>query len=231
MNDKALDADGEIVHAVMRPKDAATLILVKREGEPRVLMGQRHAGLAFMAGKFVFPGGRVDPGDRRIAAASELRAEVLEKLSVGVPPTRARGLALAAIRETFEETGVIVGVRAEKCPRTRSPAWAKYFSHRIMPQLYALDFIARAITPPNRPRRFDARFFMADASAIAHVVEDAANEELLKPCWLTLAEARALDLPSITRRILDEVETRMTSGPCPVPFFKFQRGKMQLSYL
>ncbi len=231
MNGKAFDADGEIVNTVMRPKDAATLILVKREGEPRVLMGQRHSGLAFMAGKFVFPGGRVDPGDRRIAAASELRTEVLEKLSVGTPPARARGLALAAVRETFEETGVIVGVRVGKCPRTRSPAWAKYFAHGIMPQLDALDFIARAITPSNRPRRFDARFFMADAGTIAHVVEGAANEELLKPCWLTLAEARALDLPSITRRILDEVETRIASGPCPVPFFKFQRGKMQLSYL
>jgi 8-oxo-dGTP pyrophosphatase MutT (NUDIX family) len=231
MSEKAFDADGEIVHAAMRPKDAATLILVKRDGEARVLMGQRHSGLAFMAGKYVFPGGRVDPADQRIATASELRPEVLEKLCVGATPARARGLALAAIRETIEETGVIVGTRAEKCPRTRSAAWSKYFAHGIMPQLDALDFIARAITPPNRPRRFDARFFMADASAIAHVIEDASNEELLKPCWLTLAEARALDLPSITRRVLEEVEARLSSGPHPVLFFKFQRGKAQLSYL
>ena len=231
MSEKAFDADGEIVHAVMRPKDAATLILVKRESEPRVLMGQRHSGLAFMAGKYVFPGGRVDPADQRIAATSELRPEVQEKLCVGATPARARGLAMAAIRETFEETGVIVGVRAEKCPRTRSSAWAKYFAHGIMPQLDALDFIARAITPPNRPRRFDARFFMADASAIAHEIEDASNEELLKPCWLTLAEARAFDLPSITRRILEEVEARLSIGPRPVLFFKFNRGKASLTYL
>ena len=231
MSEFAFDPDDKIVHGALRPKDAATLILVNREGEPRVLMGQRHSGLAFMAGKFVFPGGRVDPGDRRIAAVSELRPEVFEKLSIGVAPSRARGIALAAIRETFEEPGVLVGERREKCPRTRSPAWARYFAHNVMPRLDALDFIARAITPPNRPRRFDARFFMADANAIAHVVEDQENEELLKPCWLTLAEARALDVPSITRRVLAEVEFRLSSGPRPVPFFTFARGKASLSYL
>lgn len=231
MSKNAFEDDADIAHRKLRPKDAATLILVKREGEPRVLMGQRPSGMAFMAGKFVFPGGRVDPADQRIAAASELRPEVLEKLSVGATPARARGLALAAIRETFEETGVIVGARGGNVPRTRSAAWAKYFAHGIMPKLDALDFIARAITPPNRSRRFDARFFMADASTIAHAIDDAANEELLKPCWLTLAEARALDLPLITRRILVEVEERLSSGPRPVLFFRVQRGKAQLSYL
>lgn len=227
----AFDPDGEIVPGALRPKDAATLILVKREGEPRVLMGQRHAGLAFMAGKFVFPGGRVDPCDQRVAVASDLRPDILAKVSVGITPSRARGLALAAIRETFEETGVLVGARSDNPPRSRAPAWARFFAHGIVPRLDALDFIARAITPPNRPRRFDARFFMADASAIAHVLDDAANEELLKPCWLTLAEARALDLPAITRRVLEEVESRLASGPRPVPFFRFSRGKSSLDYL
>ena len=231
MSEIAFDPDDKIVRGALRPKDAATLVLVKREGEPRVLMGQRHTGLAFMAGKFVFPGGRVDAGDRRIAVASELRPEVLEKISIGIAPTRARGLALAAIRETFEETGVLVGERREICPRTRSPAWVHFFAHKVMPRLDALDFIALAITPPNRPRRFAARFFMADASAVAHVVEDAANEELLKPCWLTLAEARALDVPAITRRVLEEVEARLAGGPRSVPFFRFDRGKASLSYL
>ncbi len=224
-------ADGAIVPDAKRPKDAATLILVKREGEPRILMGQRHAGMAFMAGKFVFPGGRMDPADQRIAVACDLRPDVMAKLSVRSTPARARGLALAAIRETFEETGVIVGTRSESLPRTRSPAWARFFAHGIAPGLDALDFIARAVTPPRRARRFDARFFMADASAIAHVLEDAANEELLKPCWLTLAEARAVDLPIITRRILEEVEGWLTSGPRPVPYFRFQRGKAQVSYM
>ena len=65
-----------------------------------------------------------------------------------------------------------------------------------MPRLDSLEMIARAITPPNRTRRFDARFFMADASLIAHQLEGAETEELLTPAWLTIEEARALDLPT-----------------------------------
>jgi len=230
------DSDNEkIVPEVLRPKDASTLVLVKREsGAVRVLMGQRHGNMAFMANKYVFPGGRMDPADIRVPVTSELRPDVAAKLAHGATPARARGLALAAIRETFEEAGVLVGEKSDKIPRTRAPAWKLFFEHRIMPRLDRLDFIARAITPPNRTRRFDARFFMADADVIAHVLDAAENEELLQPAWLTLAEARALDLPSITRTVLDEVEARTADGfdgSRPVPFFRFTKGKPQLVHL
>lgn len=232
----AFDSDNEkIVGGALRPKDAATLVLVKRDsGEPRVLMGQRHGNMAFMANKYVFPGGRIDPGDMRIPVATELRAHVAARAGYGSTPARARGLALAAIRETFEETGVLVGEPSDTVPRTRAPAWKKYFAHKIVPHLDRLEIIARAVTPPNRTRRFDARFFMADASAIAHELEDAENEELLTPAWLTLSEARALDLPSITRTVLDEVEVRMSDGADPsrpIPFYRFTRGKPGLTHI
>ncbi|MEI9989426.1 MAG: hypothetical protein WDM86_05245 [Rhizomicrobium sp.] len=226
------DSDNEkIIQQPLRPKDAATLVLVKRDGgSPRVLMGLRPGSMAFMANKYVFPGGRLDPGDLRIRVAAELRPEVAARTGVG--PARARGLALAAIRETFEETGILVGERAEKVPRTRAPAWAKFFAHKVMPRLDVLEMIARAITPPNRTRRFDARFFMADASAIAHRIDASGNEELLTPTWLTLAEARALDMPSITRTVLDEVEARIAGDTArPVPFYRFARGKPSLVHV
>jgi len=228
------DSEGEkIVEQVLRPKDAATLVLVRREsGTARVLMGQRHGNMAFMANKYVFPGGRIDPGDMRIPVASELRPEVAARASHGVSAARARGLALAAIRETFEETGILLGERAEKVPRTRAPAWQKFFAHKIMPRLDGLEMIARAITPPNRTRRFDARFFMADADLIAHQLEGAETEELLTPAWLTIDEARALDLPSITRTVLDEVEARVNGDTArPAPFYRFTRGKPQLIHI
>src|SRR6201999_1650326 len=117
-----------------------------------------------------------------------------------------------AIRETFEEAGLLLGERASSLPRTQNKAWAKFFAHGIAPRLDALELIASAITPPNRTRRFDARFFMADASAIAHTLDAKDNDELLTPCWLTLPEARALDLPSITRSVLEEVEARISDG-------------------
>jgi 8-oxo-dGTP pyrophosphatase MutT (NUDIX family) len=229
------DKDEIVVRNRLRPKDAATLVLVRREKSgPRILMGQRHGNMAFMANKFVFPGGRVDPGDQRILLGGDLRSHVAERLTQGANAQRARGFALAAIRETFEEAGILVGERAEKLPRTRAPAWKKFFAHGIAPRLDAFEFIARAITPPNRTRRFDARFFMADAETIAHTLDARDNEELLTPSWLTLTEARALDLPSITRAVLDEVEARIGDGPDgvrPVPFFRFRRGETVLDYI
>ena len=231
----AFDKDEVIIKNRLRPKDAATLVLVKREANgPRVLMGQRHGNMAFMANKYVFPGGRVDPGDQRILLGGNLRPHVAERLTKGANAQRARGFALAAIRETFEEAGILIGERAGKLPRTRAPAWRKFFEHGVAPRLDALEFIARAITPPNRTRRFAARFFMADASAIAHTLDARENDELLTPCWLTFAEARELDLPSITRTVLDEAEARLSDGQDgarPVPFFRFHRGKSQMEFL
>jgi len=222
------DPDEKIVPGRLRPRDAATLVLVRRDADaPRVLMGCRHSKMAFMANKYVFPGGRIDPGDQRIAVTKDLRPQVMARAAQGITESRARGLALAAIRETFEETGVLIGEPGAP-PRTRSRGWKKFFAHGIVPALDGLELIARAITPPNRPRRFDARFFMADASTITHALDAAHNEELLTPSWLTLAEARALDLPGITRRVLDEVETRLADGPDPgrlAPFFRFLHGK------
>jgi 8-oxo-dGTP pyrophosphatase MutT (NUDIX family) len=230
------DSDNEqIVGGALRPKDAATLVIVKRDaGVPRVLMGQRHGNMAFMANKYVFPGGRIDPADMRIPVTSQLRPHVAARAGHGSTPARARGLALAAIRETFEETGILIGERSDNVPRTRAPAWKKFFEHRVVPRLDNLEIIARAVTPPNRTRRFDARFFMVDASAIVHELEELDNEELLTPAWLTLNEARALDLPSITRTVLDEVEGRVSEGADPsrpIPFYRFSRGKADLIHI
>jgi len=230
------DSDNEqIVGGALRPKDAATLVIVKRDGGvPRVLMGQRHGNMAFMANKYVFPGGRIDPGDMRLSVTSQLRPHVAARAGHGSTPARARGLALAAIRETFEETGILIGERADHLPRTRAPAWKKCFEHKVLPRLDTLEIIARAVTPPNRTRRFDARFFMVDASAIVHELEELDNEELLTPAWLTLDEARALDLPSITRTVLDEVEARVREGADPsrpIPFYRFSRGKAGLIHI
>jgi 8-oxo-dGTP pyrophosphatase MutT (NUDIX family) len=228
------DKDEVVVKKRLRPKDAATLVLVRRDRDgPRILMGQRHGDSVFMANKYVFPGGRLDPCDLRISLGGEFQPHVETRLLHGASPARARALGLAAIRETFEETGILLGERSKKLPRTRS-AWSRFFAHDVAPRLDTLDFIARAVTPPNRTRRFDARFFLADAGAIAHQLDAAHTDELLTPCWLTLAEARALDLPSVTRLVLDEVEARLHEGPDPsrpVPFFRFQRGRSGLTYL
>jgi 8-oxo-dGTP pyrophosphatase MutT (NUDIX family) len=220
----------------MRPKDAATLVLYRREGDIiRILMGKRHSRHAFLPGRLVFPGGRLEPADYRLAFPTDLRPEVRAKAAKGVSAAKARALALAALRETFEEAGILIGSPSDVTPNTRSLAWRRFFSHRVAPRLEGLDFIARAITPPGRPRRFDARFFMAASSDIACTLDQSqASGELLSPQWLTLDEARAADIIPITRCIIDEIEARLIAqeGPGrPVPFFIPHRGKGIIRHL
>lgn len=219
----------------LRPKDAATLVILdKSSATPRILMGKRHANHRFMPGKFVFPGGRIEPGDARVPVAGHLAEGVLGALTTRVPRpsiTRARALALAAIRETFEETGIIIGQTGDVAGSEKfGKNWAEFLSTGHRPDLAPLAYFARAITPPRRPKRFDTRFFVVEAKAIAHQVPDVVNEEseLTELRWLTLAETAALPLPAITRVMLAELEGMLAAGGphhgMPVPFYFERRG-------
>jgi 8-oxo-dGTP pyrophosphatase MutT (NUDIX family) len=235
LTDRLSAAERERRWPNLRPKDAATLILLDRRGaEPKVLLGRRHPGHVFMPGLFVFPGGRVDAGDRRMAAAGALhpRAEAALKARVArLSPQRGRALALAAIRETFEETGLLLGTR-EHGPPERVPdgPWSAFREHGVLPDLEGLHLVARAITPPCRPRRFDTRFFAADREAVAAEVMDVVGpaSELVELAWVTLAQAADLACPTITQVILEELEERLAAGfsqDLPIPFYYERRGR------
>jgi 8-oxo-dGTP pyrophosphatase MutT (NUDIX family) len=172
---------------------AATLVLLRAMPRgPAVLMGQRGAAAAFMPSKYVFPGGAVDHADTTTADGDP-------RLTLHCPadaPSPAT-LTTTARRELHEETGL------------------------TLPATAPLQFIFRAITPPGRSRRFDARFFMADA---AHLTNDpdafAGDAELSHLHWVLLSETRALDLPFITEVVLAEVTSLVKGADQPgVPFF------------
>jgi 8-oxo-dGTP pyrophosphatase MutT (NUDIX family) len=214
----------------VRPRDAATLILIRRGAGPlEVLMGKRSAAHRFMPGKYVFPGGRLDAGDMRVAHDGDLRPEVLARLARHGGDMRARGLARAAIRETFEEAGLVLGRPSERPLRSKAEAWAQFLALGVEPDLGALTYVARAITPPYRDRRFDTRFFIAEAEALTQPPGHTRTEsgELLELAWFPMADARQLDLPSITRVVLDEIDKRAADPHAdrPIPFFRFHRGK------
>lgn len=198
----------------VRPRDAATLVLIREEnGPPRVLMGKRSAGHDFMPDKFVFPGGRIDRSDYRIQPASDLHPHVMDRLvRAGSNELHARALALTAIRETWEETGLIVGRKSDNIKSSKSVHWKPFLDRGVAPSLGGLDLVARAITPPYRHKRFDARFFMANADEISmeHSVTSDASGELLELHWFTFAEARELELPNITLAVINGVEDRLT---------------------
>ena len=213
----------------LRPKDAATLILIDNSAPtPKVLLGKRHHGHKFMPGKYVFPGGGVEPTDKRMPTARPLDGQAERHLMRAVKrpsPVKARALALAAIRETYEETGLLLGVPADHAPQTPPGPWAAFGQAHLLPDLAAIHFVARAITPPRRSRRFDTRFFAADAAAIAHRVEGmiGPDAELVDLVWMPIAEARQLDMPAITAVMLDELEARIAAGlghELPVPFYQ-----------
>lgn len=209
-----------------RPKDAATLILVRRDqAKPRVLMGKRSGGHNFMPDKYVFPGGRVDATDSRAPVVSQLKKSTEAKLRLH--SRRApQAFPLTAIRETWEETGLIVG-KSASVPGKPPQSWQPYYAEGAAPCLKSFQFIGRAITPPYRPKRFDARFFMAMAEEV--LIDErppADGAELHDLQWVTLADALKLDLPSVTRFMLLEIGERLETPTSRrgVPFLRWTRG-------
>jgi 8-oxo-dGTP pyrophosphatase MutT (NUDIX family) len=221
---------------VLKPRDAATLIVLDRSAaETKVLMGKRRMDLAFMPGKYVFPGGRVDRADHFAISAQDLRATEIAKLLVDMKgaksSSRARALALAALREAFEEAGLVIGAKAAaplESTASSKVSWAEFYATGFQPTLQDLVFFARAITPPGRPRRFDTRFFCVDATAVME--QRAINDgELSGLDWMSLDAARALDIPNITRVVLEDLGEQLADGTLgngtrPVPFYYQRNG-------
>ncbi|WP_281856855.1 NUDIX hydrolase [Litoreibacter halocynthiae] len=182
-------------------RDAASVVLLRdADTAPKVLMGQRGQNAAFMPNKFVFPGGAVDPEDATAILPGIPSEMCLSRLGDVGP-----ALLAAALRETWEETGLTLS----KCE--------------------GLHYFFRAITPPGRPRRFDARFFLADANIMTDADLDdfsKASDELRHLHWVPLPEARALNLPFITEVVLAEVEAlaKTKAPPASVPFFNNSTG-------
>ena len=228
-------------HPYRRPVDAATLILIDRSGTiPKVLVGKRHDKVVFMPGKFVFPGGRVDKSDNRIPVAAPIPKELEANLLKGSPkitPSRARALAIAAIREACEETGLCLGRKSDGATPVLKGEWKPFSDAGLLPDPSGLFLIARAITPPGRVRRFDTRFFTADASAITHHVQGVIHPdaELVELVWVEIGSKPLADAHAMTKNVLGELDRRLATGPlrhdAPVPFFHFYGGKMHRDVL
>jgi 8-oxo-dGTP pyrophosphatase MutT (NUDIX family) len=186
--------------SVASPRPAASLLVVRfaagRGGE-QVLMGRRGAGHRFMPNVLVFPGGAADADDHDARAATPLMAHVRARLERSAEPSLAHALGIAACRELREEVGLSLG----------EP-----------PALGRLEYLCRAVTPPDRPIRFDARFFIADARHVSG--EPAASEEIEDPAWYTIEQARQGPLAAATRAVLDQFERWLAlsvrDGPVPV---------------
>ena len=198
---------------MVRPRDAASLVLVRQTGQVKeILMGRRASGHRFLPGHYVFPGGQVDPADHRARLLEPLRPEVERRLSVCCSLGRARAIAVAAVRETYEETGLLLG---------------RLIAGRLEPALSGLDHIVRAITPTDSPIRFHARFFLADIASASGTLRG--NGELLDLAWRPIDKCLKLPIADITEFVLRRVEAGIPVTRT-VPVFAIRAGRVMVRY-
>lgn len=206
-----------------KPRDAATLFIIRRDGpKPRVLMGKRHGGHDFMPNLWVFPGGRIDKADFAAPYATDLRPEVAGRFTAHIPLRKARALGLAAIRETFEEAGLLLGKAVE--PRPAAGPWRDFLAHGAAADLDALSIVYRAVTPPSLAKRYDTWFLMADAERLTSLERQPDCGELEEIAWFDFEEAQDLKLPMVTRSVITEVIARLEEPERPIPYMRFRSG-------
>jgi 8-oxo-dGTP pyrophosphatase MutT (NUDIX family) len=214
-------ADARVLTDKSALRDAATVIVLRDAAtRPRVLMGQRGKGAAFMPSKFVFPGGAVDAVDATIPLASPPAATKALSAQSARPP---EALVAAATRELWEETGLLLGAPDPRATQIEAPrGWRGYLGTGHLPDGGGARFVFRAITPPGRPRRFDARFFLVAADDLRCDPDDfsRAEDELSHLQWVHLDDARRFDMPFITEVVLAELTAQLSGAAHPgVPFF------------
>ncbi len=176
------------------PRHAASLIVLKDGHE--ILMARRSDAHRFMPGMLVFPGGAVDEADHHALAAKPLSPRTRVRLERAATPSLAHALAMAAARELTEEVGLSLG----------DP-----------PALDGLEYLCRAITPPDRSIRFDAHFFIVDAGLTSGTL--AGSRELEEPRWYGVQEALAAKIPAATGAVLAQLQRWLAhherDGPVP----------------
>lgn len=208
-----------------RPRDAASIMLLDRsQAHVRVLVGRRHKAHVFMPDLHVFPGGRRDASDHRLPWAGDMQPAVLERLRTcyghRASESRLRAIALAALRELHEEAGIAIGRKD-----------GGNITLPFLPDLTNLRYMARAITPPGFPRRFDTHFFALftdEAGVDPKDIRDSRELEDLR--WIDVNDVSAVRMPDITGIILGDLRASLQSDASlpfgrPVPFYYTRHGR------
>lgn len=227
----------------VRPVDAAGLVLIRqaRHGEPEVLMGRRHMRAGFLPDIYVVPGGRVDSQDSLPSGFAErIHPAIAGMLDSGGRRRPVEAFLRAALRETHEETSLLVGRPAAGPIGTGrkmgedpeiQPIWQAYAQAGLSPDLGDLDFLLRAITPVTSRRRYNTRFFLADGGLA--VGDIASNGELEDLGWRRKAELGDLNIVDVTHAVLAEAfrrwENRLPVGATPAKLLNYKKDVMTLS--
>ncbi|HHI88919.1 MAG TPA: NUDIX hydrolase [Hellea balneolensis] len=211
-----------------RPKLAATIVLLREiDGTHQILMGKRSRRHDFMPDVYVFPGGRVDRGDSYAPALDAPHPRTLRILQQALPPARARACIMAAVRETFEETALIIGAQTDFRPRpVKDKSWQAFLATGFVPRISDIELFGRAITPPFRDKRFDTWFFLKRMSEAEACCPFSTSAELVETGWFTLAEIEKLPTHRATDMMLEQLKIYLDQEAPPNDiFFSRVRGR------
>ena len=218
MTDKELAKRKELSRAP-RPRIASTIVLTHGpKNNPRILMGQRSKKHDFMPSVYVFPGGRVDRGDSYVDYAGDLSPRTETIMETAFSPRKARAVVLASLRETYEETSLLIGKAGAATRNHRDPSWDAFREAGLKPDLEGIEVFGRAITPPHRHKRFDAWFFVKNLNTPA-IPAIADSAELLNVGWFTFEEIWALELQRATQMMLKVLQQYLTYDRPPAHIF------------
>lgn len=217
-----------------RPKLAATIVLYRgTKSNPQILMGQRARAHDFMPSVYVFPGGRVDRADSFAPHAGEMLPRTQRILSKYYSSARARAIVLAAIRETFEETGLCLTQKTdERIKNINHPSWDALRTQNRLADMSEIEVFGRAVTPPYRHKRFDTWFLLrhVDETTLSGQMVDSA--ELLNLGWYDLDEIDSLKTHRATDMMLHVLKDYFAGKTPPNSIFysRWERNDYAMTY-
>ncbi len=217
MNETEIALRAELKRAV-RPRIASTIVLLQGpKANPRILMGQRSSRHDFMPSVYVFPGGRVDRADSYAPASGELSARTKTILEAAYAPRKAKAVALAAIRETFEETNLVLGTPHANIRNMKHKGWQGLHDTGRIADLSGIEVFGRAVTPPHRHKRFDTWFFLKHIEGELPAIAD--STELLNVGWFTFDQIDTLELQRATTMMLQVLKQYLSHDTAPRRIF------------
>jgi 8-oxo-dGTP pyrophosphatase MutT (NUDIX family) len=218
----------------VKPVDAAGLVLIRPgpDGEPEILLGRRHGKAGFLPDIYVVPGGRVDPADSAPSGFAETLTPAVEAaLRSGGSNRPPLAFPRAALRETFEETGLLLGAPGKPNAEPTAPIWQAYHNAGLVPPFGEIDFICRAITPVTSRRRYNTRFFLADGGAAKGPI--GGDGELEDLGWRKASDLGGLEIVDVTQYVLEEAlrrwRARHPAGAIAPKLLNYRKDIMTLS--
>ena len=207
----------------VRPRDAASLVIYRQhKHHHEVLLGRRGSQARFKPGVYVFPGGGLERADYHAQPLRSLAADLVPQLAVANSQRKADALAMAAVREAHEEAGLMFGASGD-VGAVKHTTWNEFRRAEMAPDLAALQFLGRAITPAHQPIRYHARFFAAPAEMFSGSLGGDGELEDLR--WIRIDKTADLAMMEVQQLVLETLLQRLAGLAVPARRLFFSWGR------